>query len=304
MRQPGLVDDHSIARPERAAQPVDLNFSWGALLQYVDAISYLGIIGNRLPALEWLAKPLYRRAFGRPYNGNAYYGLYQSYSEAEAAAPPTMLHSYDQPAASLKYQHDFQDIRASDYPVVYWLSRLFKDGQGKVFDLGGHLGQAYYGFAHYLEYPHALEWRVQDVPAVVEAGRQRALKDDPERRLGFTTDFMDAEGSDILVTTGALQYLESTLPEMLQRLASKPKHVLINMVPMHPERNYFTLQNMGIAICPYRVVCVPEFVTSMLALGYEQIVHWKLPERYLKVPFEPSCTIECYHGFYFRRAGS
>src|SRR3546814_604813 len=123
------------------------------------------------------------------------------------------------------------DVCSSDL----WLSRIFGEGNDKVFDLGGHLGQAYYGFSGYLEYPDGLEWRVQDVPAVVEAGRQRALTHDPDKRLTFTNDFTDADGCDVLITTGALQYLETSLPEMLQGLVVKPTHVLVNMVPLHPQ---------------------------------------------------------------------
>src|SRR3546814_1768448 len=92
--------------------------------------------------------------------------------------------------------------------------------------------------------------------------------------------------------------------EMLQGLVVKPTHVLVNMVPLHPRLDYFTLQNMGIAICPYRVMCLTDFVREMLALGYEQVDHWELSERHLQVPFEPSGTIDCYHGFYFRLIGS
>lgn len=265
----------------------------------------IGKLGTKIPALEWLAKPLYLKYFRRPYHeGNAYYGLYRNYSEAEAAAPATMLHSYDQPAAGCMYQSQLHEIRASDYPVVYWLSRLFKDGQTQIFDLGGHMGQAYYGFQRYLEYPNAMGWQVQDVSSVVEAGRQWALEHDPEKRLNFTTNFNGAESCEVLITTGALQYLEVPLPEMLQRITSKPAHVLVNMVPMHPGKEFFTLQNMGIAICPYRIMCLSDFVTNMIGLGYEQVDHWELPERHLQVPFEPSGTVDCYHGFYFRTGGS
>ena len=268
----------------------------------MDTMLYVGKLGTKLPAFEWLARPIYLKYFGRPYDGNGYYGMYRSRAEAESAAPATMLHTYDQPAATCKYQSE--KVRASDYPVVYWLSRIFDEGNDKVFDLGGHLGQAYYGLSGYLEYPDGLEWRVQDVPAVVEAGRQRALTHDPDKRLTFTNDFTDADGCDVLITTGALQYLETSLPEMLQGLVVKPTHVLVNMVPLHPRLDYFTLQNMGIAICPYRVMCLTDFVREMLALGYEQVDHWELSERHLQVPFEPSGTIDCYHGFYFRLIGS
>src|SRR3546814_7773282 len=115
-----------------------------------------------------------------------------------------MLHTYDQPAATCKYQSE--KVRASDYPVVYWLSRIFGEGNDKVFDLGGHLGQAYYGFSGYLEYPDGLEWRVQDVPAVVEAGRQSALTHDPDKRLTFTNDFRSEEHTSELQSLIRISY--------------------------------------------------------------------------------------------------
>src|SRR3546814_18670028 len=102
-------------------------------------------------------------------------------------------------------------VQTCALPIFYWLSRIFGEGNDKVFDLGGHLGQAYYGFSGYLEYPDGLEWRVQDVPAVVEAGRQRALTHDQDKRLTFTNDFTDAEGCDVLITPRALHCLETTL---------------------------------------------------------------------------------------------
>src|SRR3546814_8963345 len=168
--------------------------------------------------------------------------MYRSRAVAESAAPATMLHTYDQPAATCKYQS--VKVSAADDPVCCCLSRIFGEGNDKVFDLGGHLGHAYYGFSCYLEYPDGLEWRVQDVPAVVEAGRQRALTHDPDKRLTFTNDFTDADGCDVLITTGALQYLETSLPEMLQGLVVKPTHVLVNMVPMRSEEHTSELQSL------------------------------------------------------------
>ncbi len=106
----------------------------------------------------------------------------------------------------------------------------------------------------------------------------------------------------MLFTSGALQYLDYTLPELLGSFQRPPAHVLVNLVPMHPSRGYFTLQNMGFAICPYRVMASPEFVDAMAALGYSLIDRWDILDREIQVPFEPQCRIDRYCGMYFKSA--
>ncbi len=255
-----------------------------------------------LPGLRVPGRPLYRRYFSRPYrHGNAYHGVYASHAEALAAAPRSLSNTYDIDAATTMYRGEFEQVRACDYPVVYWLSRLLAEGVRDVFDLGGHLGQAYYGFRRYVDYPPGLRWRVHDVPRVMEAGRRWAAGHDDLGALRFADDAAEADGCDLLVSTGALQYLDYSLPELLGPMARPPGRVIVNLVPMHPERAYFTLQNLGIAICPYRVMCLPAFVDEMAALGYELRDRWELPERHIRVPFERWASIDAYHGMYFAR---
>jgi len=260
-----------------------------------------------LPGMRLVGKPLYERIFRRSHHyGNSYSGKYASYAEAKAAAPATLPTTYAGAGTSGMYLEQHERIRVSDYPLVYWLGQLLREGQHRIFDLGGHIGVSYYGFRRYLDYPADLRWQVHDVPDVVEAGRDWARQHDPEARLQFTDSRGDASGQDVLVTSGALQYLEYTLPELLQTLQHPPVHVLVNLVPMHPTQGYFTLQNIGRAVLPYRVMAIPEFTAAMEALGYVAQDQWHSAERYLRVPFEPDCRIDGYEGFYFRRrdAGS
>ncbi|MFD0737889.1 methyltransferase, TIGR04325 family [Lysobacter koreensis] len=257
---------------------------------------------GQLPGLRLLARPLYRRLFQRPYQGgNHYYGVYQTYGQALADAPPTLPSTYDQEVSGRIYRSHLDHIKVSDYPAVHWLSRLLASGQRRIFDLGGHIGVSYYGFRRYVDYPADLHWLIHDVPAVLAAGREWATEHDPERRLAFTDSREAADGADVLFTAGALQYLDYTLPDLLRGLQRPPAHVLVNLVPMHPSRGYFTLQNIGFAICPYRVSAVPEFVAGMQALGYSIVDRWETFERHLEVPFAPDCDIDCYYGFYFAR---
>lgn len=255
-----------------------------------------------LPVLRSVAEPLHRRLFRRPYqHGNAYCGIHASYADAKAHAPASLPSTYDIAAAGKLYRSRLDHVVASDYPLIYWLSRLFAQGATTVFDLGGHIGVSYYAFAKYLDYPAALRWRVHDVPAVMAAGREWATQEDRRGALEFCATREGADGCDVLMANGSLQYLEYTLAELLATLAKPPANLLVSLTPMHPRQGYFTLQNIGIAICPYRVASVPEFTAALEALGYTLVDHWQSPERQVRVPFHGELSVDCYHGFHFRR---
>jgi len=254
-----------------------------------------------LPIFNLIGKPLYRRMFQRPFrDGHIYYGAYDTYAEARAAAPAELPRTYANAGTSGMYRDQHQAIRVSDYPLLYWVKQLLDQGRRTFFDLGGHIGVTYYGFRHYIDYPDGLRWTVHDVPDVMEAGAEWAATHDPDGHLGFAPAREDASGQDVLLTSGALQYLDYTLPDLLATLREPPSHVLVNLVPMHPDRTYFTLQNIGKAVLPYRVSATPDFIAAMEALGYEKLDQWCSEERYLRVPFEPACRIDGYSGFCFR----
>ncbi|HSI59500.1 MAG TPA: hypothetical protein VLA16_18195, partial [Ideonella sp.] len=53
---------------------------------------------------------------------------------------------------------------------------------------------------------------------------------------------------------GVLQYVRSTLDELLQILPAPPRHVLVNRLPLTMDRRSFvTLQNGGADIQAYRI---------------------------------------------------
>jgi putative methyltransferase (TIGR04325 family) len=259
--------------------------------------------GAELPVLRLLAKPAYRLLFDRgTLPTNSYYGVYATHADALAQAPKALPTGYDLPRAASLYHERLDSILVGDYPVVFWLSQLFMSGQRTVFDLGGHIGISYYGFQSYLDYPADLRWRVCDLPALVSAGRAWASEHDAEDKLSFTEFRDDADGSDILLASGVLQYLEFTLPEMLRALREPPRHVLVNVTPLHPSRSFFTLQQIGLlSSCPYRVMAMTEFLADMDALGYTAIDQWESFERYMRIPFEGEHSIDRYCGFYFQR---
>lgn len=266
----------------------------------------LALDAMELPVIAMLARPLYRRLFRRPARvDNLYYGIYGSHDEArraaEALSTARLPATYDLAEAARKYRAQLQQVRSCDYAAMFWLERALARGARKVFDLGGHIGLAYYGFGRYLDLPRGTDWCVHDVPQVMQAGRDWARDHDLRGALHFAGDPAQADGCDLLISSGALQYLDYSLPQLLQRLRRPPRHVLFNLTPLHPTRGYFTLQNLRIAICPYRVEGIPQLLAAMRDLGYIERDRWSLHERQLHVPFHPGHGIDRYYGFYFTR---
>lgn len=251
------------------------------------------------------ARSIYRRRFRQPFGeGHLYYGVYTSHAqaqaEAERLASRSLPASYDLEAAGRIYRSHLDKIRVSDYPLVYWLGRIFTAGARSVFDLGGNIGVTYYAFERYLDYPPDLRWTVHDLPHAMAAGEKWARTHDAPRRLRFSDTVETAAEHDVLVSTGALQYLPYSLPELIDRLQPKPPHLLINLTPMHEEREFFTLQNLGIAICPYRVGSIPRLLEAMQTRGYTLVDRWISHERRLEVPFHPQARVDGYSGFHFK----
>lgn len=255
---------------------------------------------SELPGIRLLAEPYYRRRFRAHRRGNAYLGDYPSFEEAARDIPPGLAVGYDSEAATRLYAQRLQQVEASDYPALFWLQRLLDQGARRIFDLGGHVGVSYYAFRHLLAYPADLQWQVHDVPAVMDAGRKLAAERDAQGQLQFV-ERQAADGCDLLMAKGALQYLDYDLPGFLAGLHERPRHLLINLTPMHPQRTVFTLQNIGVAVCPYRIGAEPEFLSALGALGYRQLERWEHHERSVRIPFHPTASIDRYHGYCFSR---
>lgn len=257
---------------------------------------------GRLPGIHELRKARYDRRFAGAENVNLFRGVYADAASATAALPPTKPAGYDHDAPAAMYDERTRQIYASDYPVLFWLSRLLTDDCCRVFDIGGHIGVGYYAYQAFLRYPAALEWRVSDVPAVAQRGRELARTKDASGRLSFTSELTEADGFDIVFASGSLQYLPMTLGQLLAGLAHKPRYLLVNLLPLHARETYFTVQNIGTAFCPYRIESREAFASAVLAAGYRQRDAWENLDKRCDIPFvAPHYSLDRYHGFCFER---
>jgi putative methyltransferase (TIGR04325 family) len=107
----------------------------------------------------------------------------------------------------------------------------------------------------------------------------------------------------VLYASGALQYLPRTLASLLGDLDERPKRIVLNVTAIHPERAYFTLQNIGAAFCAYRVQARDTFVREMEEAGYALRDEWHNPALPLRLPFNTGYDLHAYAGFCFDRVG-
>lgn len=250
---------------------------------------------------ESLRRRRYEREFAANRDANLFRGVFATFGEAAASAPATLPLGYDNPQSAAMYMDRTRRVYAADYPVMFWLARLFAEGRTRLYELGGHVGVSYYAYRRYLAYPPALAWTVHDVPAVLAAGRRLAAEKDGARQLAFSDRFEEASGSEVLLAQGSVQYLPETLAARLAALPRAPAHVILNLTPLHERESYFTLQSVGTAFCPYRVTAIGDFLGDFDRLGYALVDQWENPDKKCEIPFHAGHSLDRYYGFHFRR---
>jgi putative methyltransferase (TIGR04325 family) len=225
-------------------------------------------------------------------------GVYRTFGEAERAAPRVKPVGYEAANAGDWYADKLTGVQLEDYPVLFWLSQALVHSRS-IFEIGGHVGVAYYGFSQLLDYPADLTWTILDVPSVMAAGEDFARRRG-RTNLRFATEGVGAgDGADIVLAAGSLQYLETNLSDIIRGWRVRPEHLLINITPVYDGPAYVTVQNVGSVYCAYRIFNRQELVTSLEALDYALVDSWRKP-RALRVPLHPERSFEYYSGFYFR----
>ena len=189
--------------------------------------------------------------------------------------------------------------RPSDYAAMFHLRPLLPAIR-RVFDLGGNVGNLFYCFQRYLDFPPDLVWTVQDLPPHLADGaalahRRRAAQ------LRFTGDWADAAGCDVLIASGSLHYFEEPLPRMVERLARRPAHILINRTPLTDGSPVATIQDAR----TFRVACMlynrRDLVEGFDRVGYDLVDTWQAAELSLHVPGFPEHSVPEYSGMFLRK---
>lgn len=263
-----------------------------------------------MPALRQLvrrSKDLARYLVDLEYNRRfeswpgSYRGVFSTFAEARASAPGNKV-GFDHVELAHLYDSRIGKAFPSDYPVLFWMSRLLPELRS-VFDWGGHIGVSYYTYAKYLEFPDSLHWRVGDVPQIIKVGAEFALARSA-RALSFTSDIADADGFDLLLANGVLQFIEKPLHQSLQALKQAPRHLIVNKLPVYDGPTFVTLENTVHSYNPYCIRNRAGFVDSIVSQGYSLVDEWQTPDITCHIPLHRDRSIAAYSGFYFRREGA
>lgn len=254
--------------------------------------------------LPW-GSDLYRHYWVFPRAHDQVRGVFPDYSSALAAAGGAGQAEYDHNNAKKSFEKEQQIVdryfQDSDYPALFWLSRTKVDA-GKVLELGGSVGYAFYSFRRKMAFPESLRWTIIELPEAVRLGREIASARG-EHQLSFSETIDYSSGYDVLLTAGTLQYMPERIADIIGAMAKPPPHLIINRVPAYEGDEFWTVQNLGVKSVPYRIFSRPKLVDSLLALGYELRDTWHKP-RSMMIPFAPERTVTSYQGFYFERPNS
>ncbi|TXH57838.1 MAG: methyltransferase, TIGR04325 family [Burkholderiaceae bacterium] len=248
------------------------------------------------PGIRALVQRQARGAFIANRNENLFFGVHPTWDEAAAAAREFGQAGYDNAESAQLYDHHVR-LAAHDYPALYWINRSLDEGLKGVFDVGGAIGIKFLAFREHLARHVDLAWLVQDVPAMAKHGRELAEQRGDARQLKFTDRFEDGEGSEILLASGVLQYLPRTLGELLSTYRTLPRRIVINTAAVHPEHQFFTVNSLGTAFCPYRIQTQAGVVRGLTQLGYRLRETWISPDKPMTIPFRPDYSLRHYTGY-------
>lgn len=254
----------------------------------------------QLPGILQWRRQRFDRAFAGGDYGGACRGVYASFDEAAEAAPRSLPLGYDNDGPAGMYRDRLERVYPSDYPMIHWLTKRLAEGVRRILDLGGHVGIGYYAYQRYIDYPPDLRWQVLDVPAVASAGRHLAETRDQRHALEFVDSFDAAADSDLLFSSGCLQYLQQPLAAQLAGLQRRPPWLLLNLLPLHPALDYWTIQSIGRAFCPYHIQRIDAFFEALRQVGYQKVDVWGNAEKECHVAFEPDHDVVGYHGALLR----
>lgn len=265
------------------------------------------VVLGRLPVGRWLRKiPFLQKWFNSfvmartDRAGHVFSGLYSSYKAAMADVPAPRATGWDHDESAKLWQDEIAPLRASSYPVFFWLSCLLRE-ETTLIDLGGSIGLTYYAYRRYLSLPAGATWTVIEVPAIADEGARIAVRENATN-LKFVSQLSDAPTADFFPSAGAMQYMEESIPGFLERLHKKLRYLLLNKLPVADYDTIWNLNNYGPALAANRVFNDREFVGYSESHEYRLKDRWLVPNLRILIPFYPENYLREFSGFLFELA--
>lgn len=254
---------------------------------------------KNLPIVIDLRRIAFEKKFSTHTNVNYFRGIFSTFEEAQLSSPRTKPVGYNNVDSARLYKERIDRVFSTDYPVLFWM-KYFQDSYKSVFDFGGHVGIHYYSYTKYLNYEYINNWTVCDIESITEDGKLLASQKS-ETKINFVNQIEHANGYDLFLASGSLQYLEWELHDKLSELSSPPKILILNMLPLHKTHKTITLQSIGTSFCPYYLRKETEFINGLEKIGYKLLDTWNNEEKKCNIAFESEKSLSQYKGLIFTR---
>jgi putative methyltransferase (TIGR04325 family) len=257
-------------------------------------------VGAALRHVPFVEKRYVRHAMYRMNHAGLFTGVYDSRAAAERDIPADRNHGWDNEQSAQLWLARIDHMQPTAYAPFFWLAKLLRE-ETTIVDYGGSIGLSYYSYTRRHDLPAGARWIVVEVPQLAATGKQVAIRE-KAAQLEFITDLAATPPCDILLCAGTLQYIDGSVPGFLEKLPASPRHLLLNKLPLAKRQAYWTLQNFGPAISPYRVFNEKEFFGYVEGAGYILRDRWDVPELACDVPFYPRHCVPHFSGMYLEKA--
>lgn len=227
-------------------------------------------------------------------------GAYPDYASALAAVPAGQIGGYDHDEITEVSFEAMCRLTLWDYPVILWLREMWRPGL-TIVDAGGHMGTKYIAFTPHLPLPEAT-WCVLDLPAICRAGRARQVRGCLPPALSFISAPAETPPADVLLASGLMQYMESTLTELVAALPARPRRIILNKVATREGPTVVTLEAIGTARVPYQIRNRAGFEAELAALpGYRLRDSWEIGSLAARIGTHPGLGFSTSRGYVLDR---
>lgn len=250
----------------------------------------------------WLRKSKYEKKFSTNQYLNLFKEIYPTFDEAAQAASRYEVRGYDNVGSAQMYKDMCNKLFPEDYPTLYWINRINSE-LTNILDFGGHVGIKRYAFDKYLPQINEVEWKVYDLPKVIEEAKELNHQLDPDGKLNITfQDEIKKEKIDLFLALGSFQYIPKEVSDIISQLHERPKYMLIR-VPLTKKDTFVTLNHIGTTVCPYIIRNEEQFLSEILDQGYDLLDKWVSPNKVCEIPFFDDYSVRGYTGHLFKLKG-
>jgi putative methyltransferase (TIGR04325 family) len=228
---------------------------------------------TNLPIVRSARRFLYQKRFDSGRSGLwQLNGYYCDFAQAESARQQLGGKGFAAHGLHSSTLGFFNRKNTDDYPVMYWLRRALEtQSYGSLVEFGGHLGAKYSALSTFLELTPEYNWQIVETSDAVTAASVLDFGSHPQ--LSWLTDIEMTKSADILYCSGCLQYVDTDILDLIEKMPTAPRWLILNRLALCDGPGFATLENFSGSPVAYKVRS-HDLHDKSLATDYELIDTW------------------------------